>query len=272
MNLSDKEVEGHLLMINESNRSFTPLRSINIFAYRTVLKAKHSPITLIDFTAMPLLFLIMFTYLFGGAIAGSPTEYLPFLMPGILVQSVIQISMYSGLALCRDIQKGFFNRQKSLPIWAPSYLIGMMIIDIFRYLIAVILVISVSYLIGFRPEAGISGLFYGIVLLLWFASCFSWIWSACAFLLKDEGSLTVISTMIVLPLIFLSSAIVDTDTMPTIIQYLIRLNPISILIESVRGLIHGVPEMRNILITLFISILIVSIFAPLTILLYNKKE
>lgn len=171
----------------------------------------------------------------------------------------------------RDIKKGFFNRQKTLPIWRPSYLIGIMSIDILRYIVAATIIIGCALLMGSRPEGGATGIILGVGLLIIFAFCFSWIWNTLAFILKDDGALTVISTMIVLPMIFLSSAIVDPDTMPTMVRTFVELNPISVVIDAVRGLIHGNIYPSSIFMTLIISFIIVLLFAPLTMYLYDRE-
>ena len=106
------------------------------FGWRALLKIKHVPEQLFDVTMFPIMFTLMFTYLFGGALAGSTQEYIQFLLPGILVQTVVMITMYTGMALNNDIKKGMFDRFQSLPIWRPSVLVGALLGDAFRYSIA----------------------------------------------------------------------------------------------------------------------------------------
>src|SRR5687767_12851431 len=124
------------------------------FAWRAMLKIKHVPMQLFDVTAFPIMFVLLYTYLFGGALAGSPREYLQRLLPGILVMTVSWITIYTGQGLNNDISKGVFDRFRSLPIWRPAVLVGMLLADAGRYLMASIVVIVVGVILGFRPDGG----------------------------------------------------------------------------------------------------------------------
>jgi ABC-2 type transport system permease protein len=250
----------------------SPLTSMGTFMMRSLLKTKHTPMALLDITAMPILFLLMFTYLFGGAIAGSTQEYLQFILPGILVQTVTQITMYTGLDLNKDIQKGFFDRQRTLPIWLPSSLIGAMLFDTVRYTIASIIMIVFSMFLGFRPEGGFGGVFLAVLLLLIFAFSLSWIWNVLALVMKSENALMASAMMIIFPLTFLSSAFVSPETMPALLEWFVNINPISILVDAVRGLMHGHVQQEDILWSLVSSGILIGIFAPLTIKLYKNKS
>ncbi|MFL2124827.1 ABC transporter permease [Marinilactibacillus psychrotolerans] len=249
--------------------SFT---SVRIFAMRALLRTKHAPTALLDITAMPILFLLLFTYLFGGAIAGSVQEYLQFILPGILVQAVTQITMYTGLDLNKDIQKGFFDRQRTLPIWSPSSLVGAMLFDTLRYTIASIIMIIFAMILGFRPQGGFFGLIFAVALLLVFAFCLSWIWNVLALVLKSENALMTIAMMVIFPLTFLSSAFVDPETMPHSLELFVHINPITILVDAVRGLMHGNVMLSDIFWTLTASGTLLIIFAPITMYLYHKKN
>ncbi|MEC6748956.1 ABC transporter permease [Marinilactibacillus sp. XAAS-LB27] len=250
----------------------SPIVSVQIFAMRALLRTKHAPMALMDITAMPILFLLMFTFLFGGAIAGSVQEYLQFILPGILVQTVTQITMYTGLDLNKDIQKGFFDRQRTLPIWGPSSLVGAMTFDALRYTIASMIMILFAMILGFRPEGGLIGIILAVALLLVFSFCLSWIWNVLALVLKSENALMASAMMVIFPLTFLSSAFVDPSTMPHILETFVKINPISMLVDAVRGLMHGYNVSGEVLWTLIASGIILVIFAPLTMKLYNNKN
>lgn len=250
----------------------SPIVSVQIFAMRALLRTKHAPMALMDITAMPILFLLMFTFLFGGAIAGSVQEYLQFILPGILVQTVTQITMYTGLDLNKDIQKGFFDRQRTLPIWGPSSLVGAMTFDALRYTIASMIMILFAMILGFRPEGGLIGIILAVALLLVFSFCLSWIWNVLALVLKSENALMASAMMVIFPLTFLSSAFVDPSTMPRILETFVKINPISMLVDAVRGLMHGYNVSGEVLWTLIASGIILVIFAPLTMKLYNNKN
>ena len=250
----------------------SPLTSVGTFAMRALLKTKHTPMALMDITAMPILFLLMFTYLFGGAIAGSVTDYLQFLLPGILVQTVIQITMYTGLDLNKDIQKGFFDRQRTLPIWSPSSLVGAMVFDALRYSIACVIMIGFAMVLGFRPEAGLMGVILAVGLLLVFSFSLSWIWTVLALIMESETALMATAMMIIFPLTFLSSAFVDPETMPRLLESFVNINPVSFLVDAVRGLIHGYEVQSEIMWVFVSSLILLAIFAPLTMYLYRRKN
>ena len=126
------------------------------FGWRALLKVKHMPEQLFDVIVTPIMFTVMFTYLFGGALAGSPDAYIQFLLPGILVQTVTFTTIYTGFTLNSDISKGIFDRFRSIPIWRPSPIVGAMAGDMVRYTISSLIVIVIGFILGFRPEAGSS--------------------------------------------------------------------------------------------------------------------
>src|SRR5258708_5251877 len=148
------------------------------FAWRAMLKIKHVPMQLFDVTAFPIMFVLLYTYLFGGALAGSPREYLQQLLPGILVMTLCWITMYTGQGLNTDISKGVFDRFRSLPIWRPAVLVGMLLADTVRYLVASVVIISLGLALGFRPHGGPLGVAAAVALLLVFAFSLSWVWTA----------------------------------------------------------------------------------------------
>ncbi len=135
----------------------SPLGASVSFGWRAMLKIKHVPMQLFDVTMFPIMFTLLFTYLFGGALAGSPQEYIQVLLPGILVMTVVMITMYTGMALNTDISKGVFDRFRSLPIWRPAVLVGMMLADAVRYTMAALVVTALGVIIGFRPDGGVMG-------------------------------------------------------------------------------------------------------------------
>src|SRR5687768_18361915 len=143
-----------------------PLSASVTFAWRSALKIKHVPMQLFDVTMFPIMFVLLFTYLFGGALAGSPREYLQRLLPGILVMTVTMITMYTGMALNTDIGTGIFDRFRSLPIWRPAVLVGMLLADAVRYTMASAVVIVLGVVLGFRPDGGLIGVVLAIALLL----------------------------------------------------------------------------------------------------------
>ncbi len=213
----------------------TALSTSLSFGWRALLKIKHVPEQLFDVTMFPIMFTLMFTYLFGGALAGSTSAYVQFLLPGILVQTVVMITMYTGLTLNKDIEKGVFDRFRSLPIWRPSPLVGALLGDVVRYTIASIIVLILGLVLGFRPDGGLVGVVASIGLLLLFSFSLSWIWTMFAMLMRTEQAVMGVSMFILFPLTFASNIFVDPATMPGWLQAFVGVNPISKLVTSIRG-------------------------------------
>lgn len=272
---STQEEDVHPLNAIASGRRPDPpnaFASTMAFAQRALLRIKHVPEQMFDVTVFPIIFLLMFTYLFGGAIAGSTGEYLQFLLPGILVMTVSQITMYTGIDLNNDIRKGIFDRFRTLPIWLPSALVGALLVDVIRYSLASAIMIGLGLLLGFRPEGGAMGVFGAVLVILLFSFSFSWIWTAAGIVMRSEKSLMMMSFMIIFPLTFVSNVFVDPATLPSWLQGFVQVNPISILATAVRGLMHGNGTWEQIGWVVVVSAIFVVIFAPLTMYLYRNKE
>ncbi|WP_084772835.1 ABC transporter permease [Nonomuraea candida] len=241
------------------------------FGWRAMLKIKHVPEQLFDVTAFPLMMTLLFTYLFGGALAGSPTEYLQFLLPGVMVTSVVMITMYTGAEVNKDIGKGVFDRFRTLPIWRPSTMVGYLLGDVLRYLMASTVILLVGLALGFRPPGGFAGSVAGIGLLLVFSFAFSWVWTMFGLLMRSEKSVMGVSMLVLFPLTFLSNVYVDPATMPSWLQVFVNANPISHLVTSVRSLMAGAPDLGEITWVLVSSALFVTVFGTLTMRFYNRK-
>jgi ABC-2 type transport system permease protein len=241
------------------------------FGWRAMLKIKHVPEQLIDVTMFPIMMVLMFTYLFGGALAGSVTEYLQFLLPGIMVTSVVMITMYTGTGVNVDISKGVFDRFRTLPIWRPAALVGALFGDVFRYLTAAVVILIVGLILGFRPEGGVAGVAVGILLLVLFSFAFSWVWTMFGLLLRSEKSVMGVSMMVLFPLTFLSNVFVEPETMPGWLRVFTDVNPITHLVAATRGLMQGNPDAGEITWVLVASAVLVAVFGTLTMRLYNRK-
>ncbi|WP_033296289.1 ABC transporter permease [Amycolatopsis jejuensis] len=241
------------------------------FGRRAVLKIKHVPEQLFDVTAFPIMMTLMFTYLFGGALAGSPTQYLQFFLPGILASSVVMITMYTGVAVNTDIAKGVFDRFRTLPIWRPAPMVGYLLGDVLRYLIASVVIMVVGLILGFRPDGGIGGVAAGVVLLLVFSFGLSWVWTMFGLLLRSEKSVMGVSMMVIMPLTFLSNIYVDPSTMPGWLQTLVTANPITHLVTAVRSMMSGAWDGSAIMWTLIAAAALTAVFGTWTMRLYNRK-
>ncbi|MFF5935134.1 ABC transporter permease [Streptomyces sp. NPDC012508] len=240
------------------------------FGWRAMLKIKHVPEQLFDVTAFPIMMVLMFTYLFGGALAGSVSEYIQFLLPGILVLSVVMITMYTGMSVNTDIEKGVFDRFRTLPIWRPAPMVGYLLGDIVRYVIASAVMLTVGMIIGYRPAGGVVGVLLGVALLLVFSFAFSWIWTMFGLLLRTEKAVTGVSMMVIFPLTFLSSVFVLPMTMPGWLQAFVNNNPVTHLADAVRDLMAGNWPAADIAWSLGWSALFVIVFGAVTMRLYNR--
>jgi ABC-2 type transport system permease protein len=242
------------------------------FGWRGMLKIKHVPEQLMDVTMTPVLFTLMFTYMFGGAIAGSTSEYLQFLLPGVLVMSVVFTTVYSGVALNTDLTRGVVDRFRSLPIWPAAPLVGAVVGDSVRYLVAATVVILVGLILGFRPEAGAGGVVAAVALIVVFCFGLAWVFTTVGCLLRSPNAVLNGSFMALFPLTFLSNTFVDPETLPAGLQAFVEVNPISHLVTASRGLMAGTAEAGEIAIVLVTAVVLTVIFAPLTTRLYRRAS
>ncbi len=241
------------------------------FGWRAVLKIKHVPEQLFDVTAFPIMMILMFTYLFGGALAGSPGEYIQYLLPGITVTSVVMITMYTGVAVNTDIEKGVFDRFRTLPIWRPAPMVGYILGDLLRYVLASAVIMVVGLILGFRPGGGFVGVVLGVAVLVAFSFAVSWVWTMFGLLMRSEKSVMGVSMLFLFPLTFLSNVYVDPATMPGWLQAFVDVNPISTLVEAVRALMAGEFDGDAMMWTLGYGIVFTVVFGALTMRLYNRK-
>lgn len=242
------------------------------FGWRALLKIKHVPEQLFDVTMFPILFTLMFTYVFGGAIAGSPADYLQYALPGILTQTVVFITMYTGLTINTDIEKGVFDRFRSLPVWRPSLLVGALLGDTLRYCLASFMVLTVGVLIGYRAPGGVVGVLLAVVLLLVFCFSLSWLWLIVGLKARTPNAVMGLSMMVLFPLTFISSVFAPPETMPDWLQAFVEINPVTLLCEAARGLMDDVPDAGDITVVLVLSLAVTAVFAPIALRLYNNKS
>ena len=184
------------------------------FGWRGMLKVKHVPEQLLDVTITPVMFVLMFTYIFGGAISGSTGEYLDYLLPGILVMSVLFTTVYSGVALNTDLTKGVVDRFRSLPIARSAPLLGSLLGDSVRYLLSGTVIIVLGLILGYRPDAGFTGVIGALCLVVVFAFGLSWVFTTLGLLLRSPSAVMNAGFMGIFPLTFLSNVFVDPATLP----------------------------------------------------------
>src|SRR5215218_4583356 len=271
---SNAMVEDNLhsaLASGERPKKANALSASLTFGWRALLKIKHVPEQLFDAVFNPIIFTLLFTYLLGGAIASSTGAYLQFLIPGILVQTVLLITAYTGINLNTDISKGVADRFRSLPIWRPSVIVGALLGDMAHYTLASAIVLGLGLVLGFRPD-GVAGVLLSVVLLVVFAFSVSWIWTTLGLVLRTPTSVQWVSVLILFILTFASNVFVDPNTMPAWLETAVGYNPITHLVSAVRGLMYGTMPAGDIAWLLVGCAVLVAVFAPITMRLYRNKE
>ena len=241
------------------------------FGWRGMLKVRHVPEQLLDVTITPVMFVLLFTYIFGGAIAGSTGEYLDYILPGILVMSVLFTTVYSGIALNTDLTKGVVDRFRSLPIWRPAPLVGSLLGDSVRYVVAGTVIILVGVVLGYRPDAGFGGAVAALALVVLFAFGLSWVFTTLGLLMRSPNAVMNAGFMAIFPLTFLSNVFVEPETLPGWLEAFVDVNPISILATASRGLMEGSADAGEVTIVLAVAVALTAVFAPLTTRLYRMR-
>jgi ABC-2 type transport system permease protein len=247
-----------------------PVAACRVFAWRGLLKVRHVPEQLIDVTIGPVLLLVLFTYLFGGAIAGSTGEYLRFLLPAILVQAVLLTSVTTGLTLNADRTTGVVDRFRSLPVWAPAPFVGALIADALRYVLAAAVVVVTGLVLGYEAAGGVTGVLAGAGLVIAFAFGLSWVFTTLGLVARSPAALQSASLSALFVLVFLSNALVDPATLPRVLEVLVGLNPISHVVTAARGLLGGTADAGDVALVLGEAVVLVAVFAPLTARLYGR--
>lgn len=273
MTVLDNQSAGKIILSQAGKPA--PLNAWNsaiTLGWRALLKIKHVPFQLFDVTVFPLMMTLMFTYLFGGALAGSPEEYIQYLLPGILVQTILFITVYTGVGLNTDISKGIYDRFRSMPIWPSAPVFGALMGDVLRYSIAAVMVLGLGFVLGFRPQGGFLGIVLAVLLVQLFASSLAWIWIIVGMLVKSPESVMTTSFLFLFPLTFASNVFVDPTTMPGWLQAFVSVNPVTQLANASRGLMHGQPDMSSIIWVLIATAIITAIFAPVALRMYHRER
>ncbi|CAN5467898.1 ABC transporter permease [soil metagenome] len=240
-------------------------------AWRATKKMRRNPEQFFDVTIQPLLFTAMFAYIFGGAISGSVADYLPLIIPGILAQTALTASMATGIQLREDMDKGVFDRFKSLPIARIAPLAGPMVADLLRYSIAATLTVATGLAMGFRPGGGVLGVLAGMLLTIVSGWSLAWIFCWLGTVARTAQSVQGISMMIMFPLTFLSNAFVPTQTLPGWLAAFVKVNPVSHVVSAVRDLMNDGAVTAQVGWALLGCAVIVAVFAPLAVRSYSRK-
>jgi ABC-2 type transport system permease protein len=239
-------------------------------AWRALKKMRRNPEQFFDVTLQPLLFTAMFAYIFGGAISGNVTSYLPLLIPGIVAQTVLTTCMASGVQLREDMDKGVFDRFKVLPIARIAPLAGPVVADVVRYLIAATLTFVTGIIIGYRPGGGVPGVLGAIALSIFIGWSMAWIFTWIGAIARNARSVQGISMLILFPLTFLSNAFVPVSTLPPVLAEFVKINPVSLLVSATRDLANNGAVTSQVGWTLLAGLVVIAIFAPLSVRSYRR--
>lgn len=242
------------------------------FAWRALLKIKNVPEQMFDVVITPIMFTVVFTYLFGGALAGSTGDYLQFLLPGMLAQTTVLATIYTGITLNTDLSRGVYDRFRSMPIWRPAPIVGAMIGDTLRYTISSSIVIAVGTIMGYRPGTGVSGVIAAVLLLNLFAFGIGWVFTCVALTVRTPSTVMTLSWLVLMPVTFASNIYVDPLTMPGWLQAFVAVNPVALLVTAIRGIMDGRPDAADIGLALLAPAVVAAFCAPLTMWLYRRER
>jgi oleandomycin transport system permease protein len=249
----------------------TGLRNTFTLTWRSVLKLRTNMEDVVGLSLQPIMFLLLFTFVFGGAIAGGTHKYLQFELPGLLVMTVVFATLGTGLMLNQDIAGGVFDRFRTLPIarWAP--LGGAVLGDMVRYLISVGITLGFGMILGFRIGTGPLPAIAGCLLLLTFALAMCWVSALIGMLVKTPQGVQMYGFLAMFPLVFGSNLLVPAQTMPGWLQAFVRVNPMTALTQAERGLLTGGPVATPAIRSLLWALGIFVVFAPLAVRAYRRR-
>jgi oleandomycin transport system permease protein len=239
--------------------------------WRNAMKLKHSPEQLLDITLQPIMFVIIFVFLFGGAIAGDWHYYLPYVLPGIMVQTVVFASMGTGVGLNADIGKGIFDRFRSLPIARSAPLVGTVLFDVARYLVSGMFVLVFGLVLGLDIRTGVLGVLASFALMVAFSFALCWVWVLLGLTLPTVNTVQGTAFVIMFPLTFGSNLLVQTATLPGWLQAWVKVNPVTSLSDAVRGLLIGGPVAGPAATAMLWALALVAVFAPLGVRAYRRR-
>jgi len=241
-------------------------------AKRNLIGVTRNPEALLDVTLQPIIFILLFTYVFGGAISGgSQHDYLQFLLPGIIAQTIAFGGVAIGVNLNSDIEKGVFDRFRSLPIARSAPLLGAVFGDVVRYVLLCTITLGFGYVIGFRAETDVFQVLAAVVLAIGFALCLCWISVFIGMIARTPGAVQGILFLALFPLTFGASTFVPVESLPSWLQTFTDINPMTHLVDSLRGLLLGGLEASDVLWTVGWMGAIVALFVPLALRAYNRR-
>jgi oleandomycin transport system permease protein len=253
-------------------RRFALLRHSLVLARRGLITTLRTPEALADVTAQPIIFLLLFTYVFGGALGGgSQHAYLQYLLPGLLGQTIAMSSISIGQNMNSDIAKGVFDRFRSLPIARSTPLVGAVLAEFFRYALVCVITVGFGYVLGFRIGTSPLAMLAAMGVAICFALSFAWISVLVGMVVRSPGAVQGLMILLVMPLSFGSNTFVPTATLPGWLQAFVNVNPISHLVSAVRGLMLGGPVANAVGWTFAWAAGMLVVFFPLALRAYKRR-
>lgn len=240
------------------------------FLRRGLRKLRRVPEQAADAVLIPIIFTVLFTYLFGGALAGSTGHYLHFLLPGTLVMTALLVTVYAGAGLNADKAAGLLDRFGSLPVWGLAHLAGALLTEVVRALAACTIVIAAGLLMGFRPDGGVTGVIAAVAVVVVFSVSLAWVWAAIGLVARSAAAVSTLSFLVQFPLTFASNVFVAPRTMPGWLHAFVDVNPVSLLATTVRHLMAGTASAAQVGGVLLAAAVLTAVFAPLTAHLYRR--
>jgi ABC-2 type transport system permease protein len=241
------------------------------FGARALRKIRRTPVQLFDIAVHPVVFTLMFTYLFGGAIGGSTGKYLGYLVPGILVMTLLVTTGTSGAALSIDIASGVFDRFRTLSIRPVALLVGALLGDLVRYALASTVVVGLGIALGFRPHGNVLGVAAAVLLVLAFCVSLSWVWTALAMAMKSPGAVLGVTQGVLYPLSLFSNIFIAPATLPGWLRAFVNVNPVTHLVTASRDLMSGTAPGGQLVWILLACAALAAVCAPLSLRLFCNR-
>jgi ABC-2 type transport system permease protein/oleandomycin transport system permease protein len=242
-----------------------------VLAKRGILRIRRQPDLLVGFTIQPVMFVLLFVYVFGGAIATPGYDsYVDFLMPGIIVQSIAFGGFVTALGLAEDLQKGLIDRFRSLPMWGPAVVSGRILADVGTNIVQLVIMLAVGLAVGFRFSSTAPKVAAGIVLLLFLGYAFSWVFAFIGLTASSPEASNAYGFTILFPITFVSSAFVPTDSMPDWLEKVAEINPFTTMVDAVRALFLGTPAGNDVWGAVLWGVVIIVVFGALSVWRYQR--
>jgi ABC-2 type transport system permease protein/oleandomycin transport system permease protein len=241
-----------------------------VLAKRGLLRIPRQPDLLIGFTIQPVMFVLLFVYVFGGAIQTPGYDYVDFLMPGIITQSIAFGGFVTALGLSDDLRKGLIDRFRSLPMSRAAVLAGRTLADLATNALSLAVLVTVGVIVGFSFHNSLGEVLLGFALLLLFGYAFSWVFACIGLYVSSPEAANAVGFTAIFPLTFASSAFVPTDSMPSWLQAFAEVNPITIMVNAIRALWLGAPADGYVLGAFAWTVGFIVVFAPIAILRYRR--